>query len=159
MDVPGVAETFGDEVALLGALQLRWHTRLAGHVERRLMDQPTDLESAVLRGWREAAAELAGVRAILDACVEQPSSPAMRDMLGTANRKDWALMAAMAGQASPGDARAAAVGRELERRARAAYRPRTASAPRQDRAGRPAGRRRSDTRPNLIGRLLQHLPA
>ena len=30
LDVDGVADTFGDELALLGALQLRWHTRLAG---------------------------------------------------------------------------------------------------------------------------------
>src|SRR5687768_17251284 len=29
-DVDGVAETFGDSLDLLGALQLRWHTRLAG---------------------------------------------------------------------------------------------------------------------------------
>ena len=26
MDLIGVAETFGDELSLLGALQLRWHT-------------------------------------------------------------------------------------------------------------------------------------
>ena len=34
MELPGVAETFGDELTLLGALQLRWHTRLAGAIER-----------------------------------------------------------------------------------------------------------------------------
>ena len=38
MDLPGVAETFGDETALVAALQLRWHTRLAGRIERSLMD-------------------------------------------------------------------------------------------------------------------------
>ena len=27
MDVPGVAERFRDELDLLGALQMRWHTR------------------------------------------------------------------------------------------------------------------------------------
>ena len=32
LDVDGVADTFGDELTLLGALQLRWHTLLAGHV-------------------------------------------------------------------------------------------------------------------------------
>ena len=31
-DVPGVPETFDDELALLGALQLRWHTRLSGRL-------------------------------------------------------------------------------------------------------------------------------
>ena len=34
MDVEGVGEAFADELDLLGALQLRWHTRLAGHIER-----------------------------------------------------------------------------------------------------------------------------
>lgn len=37
LDVPGVTEAFEDDLALLGALQLRWHTRLAGHIERELM--------------------------------------------------------------------------------------------------------------------------
>ena len=32
--VDGVAETFADANDLLGALQLRWHTRLAGRIER-----------------------------------------------------------------------------------------------------------------------------
>ena len=34
LDVDGVAETFGDAMTLLGALQLRWHTRLAGRIEQ-----------------------------------------------------------------------------------------------------------------------------
>ena len=49
MDVTGVRETFGDELTLLAALQLRWHTRLSGHIERALLDHPTDLEQAVDR--------------------------------------------------------------------------------------------------------------
>jgi hypothetical protein len=32
MQVEGVSETFGDELTLLGALTLRWHTRLAGRM-------------------------------------------------------------------------------------------------------------------------------
>ncbi|HET8982469.1 MAG TPA: hypothetical protein VFN47_07265, partial [Pedococcus sp.] len=55
MELPGVAETFGDETTLLGALQLRWHTRLAGTIERELMGQPMDLESAVMTAWRKTA--------------------------------------------------------------------------------------------------------
>ncbi len=123
MGLPGVAETFGDELALVGALQLRWHTRLAGWIERELMDQPMDLETAVLSAWRRTATELAGVRAILDASTEAPTSQAMTDALRTATRKDWALMAAMAGKAGAQDSRAVAVGRDIEQRARAAYRP------------------------------------
>ena len=47
-DVPGVAECFPEETALIGALQLRWHTRLAGQIDRTLMNQPLDLEHAVI---------------------------------------------------------------------------------------------------------------
>ena len=96
LDVPGVAETFGDELALLGALQLRWHTRLAGMIERELLDNPSDTDAAAQAAWQRAAEELAGVRAILDACAENPTSPEMARMLATAHRKDRALMTAMA---------------------------------------------------------------
>ena len=47
-DVEGVAESFGDELTLLGALQLRWHTRLAGRIERELMARPMAFENAVV---------------------------------------------------------------------------------------------------------------
>ena len=48
MELPGVTETFGDAHHLVAALQLRWHTRLAGSIERALLDQPDDPESAVV---------------------------------------------------------------------------------------------------------------
>jgi hypothetical protein len=132
MDVPGVAETFGDELALIGALQLRWHTRLAGMVERELMEAPSDLESAVLSAWRKTATELSGIRAILDAYGATPTSEEMRRTLETAHRKDWALLAAMAGRASAQDAGAMVVGRRIEEKARAAYRPTVAGRHRRD---------------------------
>ena len=47
-DVEGVERVFADELDLLGALQLRWHTRLAGRIERELSSQPLDLETAVV---------------------------------------------------------------------------------------------------------------
>jgi hypothetical protein len=40
LHVAGVEETFADATDLLGALQLRWHTRLAGRIERELMAAP-----------------------------------------------------------------------------------------------------------------------
>lgn len=123
MQVPGVAETFGSELELVGALQLRWHTRLAGMIERELMDGPVDLESAVVAAWRRTAAELPGVRAILDASTERPTSVEMARALDIAHRKDWALMAAMAGLASAQDSRATALGRRIEQQARATYLP------------------------------------
>lgn len=128
-DLPGVAETFGDDFSLVAALQLRWHTRLAGRIERALMDQPMELEAAVVSAWRATADELAGVRMILDSAAAHPSSEEMADALETAQRKDWTLLAAMAGKAGPGDAGAPGVGRSLEQQARALYRP-TAPAPR-----------------------------
>ena len=151
MELPGVAETFGDELALIAALQLRWHTRLAGRIERTLMEQPSELEPAVLTAWRGTAYELAGVREILDAYATEPTSEEMRTALETARRKDWILMAAMAGKASPAEAGAARVGRALEGKARAAYNP---TAEPRHRADEDDHRRGS-----LLGRLKAHLPA
>jgi len=123
LDVPGVTDTFGDALDLIAALQLRWHTRLAGRIEQSLADQPTDPESAVLDGWRATASELAGVRLVLDRALTQPASEEAAATLRRAQDKDWALMAAMAGLAGATDAAAPSVGRELEQRARATFRP------------------------------------
>jgi hypothetical protein len=150
LELPGVAETFGDELALVAALQLRWHTRLSGRIERALMEAPTDLESAVLSAWRGTATELGGVRMILDAYAENPTSEEMRDALDRARHKDWMLLAAMAGRASAQDGRAVGVGRALEEKARAAYDPAI-----------PVGRHRAERvrRASLIGRIRSHLAA
>lgn len=116
-DVPGVTETFGDELTLLGALQLRWHTRLAGRIERELMNQPLDLEAAVVSAWRATAEELPGVLAIVDRYRAEPTSPAMADAMTRSAAKERALLAMMAGRASsPADAETA--GAAIERRAR-----------------------------------------
>jgi hypothetical protein len=119
MHLAGVAETFTDELGLVGALQLRWHARLAGEIERALDEHPDDLEAAVLTGWRRAATELPGVRAVLDAYGDHPSDERMARALTTARRKDRVLMAAMAGRASAADAGAVRMGRRLEEAARA----------------------------------------
>jgi hypothetical protein len=148
MGMPGVAETFGDEMSLLGALQLRWHTRLAGAIERELMDHPMDLEAAVMTAWRSTAADLAGVRAVLDAYTAAPRSEEMAQLLGKAHRKDWALLASMAGKASPSDGLAMNVGRRIEEQARAAYRP---GATARHRAEEPH-------RHSFLERVKAHLP-
>jgi hypothetical protein len=121
--LPGVAETFGDDLALVAALQLRWHTRLAGQVERALSEQPSDLESAVLNAWRDTARELEGVRMVLDAHEAHPTDERMAEVLRAAHRKDWLMLAAMAGKAGVHDPGAARAGRALEERARAVHRP------------------------------------
>jgi hypothetical protein len=123
MDVDGVADTFGDELTLLGALQLRWHTRLAGHIERELADQPLDLGNAVIIAWLRAAEDMPGIRAIIDHHVAHPTSPEMARATAIATAKEHELLALMAGRASaPGEA-AQRVGRGIERAARASYVP------------------------------------
>jgi hypothetical protein len=119
MDVEGVAETFGDELSLLGALQLRWHTRLAGRIERELMSQPMDLEQAVIAAWLATADELPGVLAIVDHYRAEPRDDAMALALAKSADKEHILLAVMAGRSSAQDAAAARVGAEIENAARA----------------------------------------
>jgi hypothetical protein len=155
MDLPGVAETYGDELALLGALQLRWHTRLNGAIERALLDQPSDPPGAVVTAWRRNAAELAGVRAVLDRYTETPASAEMALALDKARIADWRLLAGMAGLAGAHESHAVAVGRRLEAQARAGYLPPPPSGaePRHRAAIRPP------RHVGLIGRLRARLAA
>ena len=118
MDVSGVAETFGDELTLLAALQLKWHTRLAGHIERELVTQPLDLQGAVEVAWSNAADELPGVRKILDHYRSQPTNVAMASAMAKATAKEHILLAVMAGQSSVDDATAVPLGAKIEANAR-----------------------------------------
>lgn len=122
MDLPGVRETFGDELSLIAALQLRWHTRLSGHLEHALMSQPADTDEAVIGAWHATADDLPGTRLVLDRYRDQPTDQAMAHALRTAAAKEHVLLAAMAGQSTADPALTAAIGRELEERARATYR-------------------------------------
>jgi hypothetical protein len=122
MDVAGVAETFGDELSLLATLQLRWHTRLAGHIERELMNQPLDLPRAVEVAWGAAADDLPGIRRILDRYRAEPVDGAMAEAMRKATVKEHMLLATMAGKASFDDASAAPVGADIETRARHSHR-------------------------------------
>jgi hypothetical protein len=118
MDVAGVAETFGDDLALLAALQLRWHTRLTAHLEHAVMLQPTDTDEAVVDAWRATAEELPGTRLVLDHYRSDPLDDAMAIALRTSAAKERALLAATAGRGF-GDIRASVeAGRALEERAR-----------------------------------------
>jgi hypothetical protein len=123
LDVDGVADVFDDDLTLLGALQLRWHTRLAGRIERELMQQPMDLEKAVVAAWHATADELPGVLAILDRHRAAPHDAAMADAMAKSTAKERILLALMAGRVSAADDRAVRVGAEIERRARASYQP------------------------------------
>ncbi|MGZ4436578.1 MAG: hypothetical protein ACXVW6_02995 [Nocardioidaceae bacterium] len=155
MELPGVAETFRGRLDLVAALQLRWHTRLAGNIERELMDRPADLEGAVLTAWQTTVDDLPGVRAVLDASAADPTEPGVAAALERAHRKEWALLAAMAGRASAQDAAAARVGQALEERARASYVPTpVTTSPRHRQEPQ-----ENDERPGLIGRIRAVLAA
>ena len=123
MDVEGVAEKFDDELDLLCTLQLKWHTRLAGRIERELMAQPLDLEASVITAWHAVADELPGVRAILDNHRAEPLDAAMALAMTKSVAKEHVLLAVMAGHAAVDDELAATVGARIEDKARESYRP------------------------------------
>ena len=116
--LPGVAETFADPADLLGALQLQWHTRLAGRIERELMPQPMDLEQAVVTAWLRTVDEMPGVRAVLDRQLVEPLDETTARNAVTAAAKEHILMAAMAGRGGPDDQASVTVGERIEARAR-----------------------------------------
>jgi hypothetical protein len=126
MDVDGVAEKFRDELDLLSALQLKWHTRLAGHVERQLSTQPLDLQTRVILGWKAAADELPGVRLILDNYAANPLDDAMAVATAKATAKEHQYLAVMAGRSSLDDERAEPIGAAIEAAARDMHRGVTA---------------------------------
>jgi hypothetical protein len=122
--VPGVSATFRDALDLIGALQLRWYTRLSGALERSLASQPRDQAAAVRDAWVRTAEELPGIRAVLDAHVETPSTPEMARVLERAMATEQVLLATMAGHACGTTAnteRAVEAGRLLREEARATY--------------------------------------
>jgi hypothetical protein len=122
LDVAGVSAVFADELDLLGALQLKWHTRLAGRIEREQLHQPMDLRASVDRAWHETADELPGIRAILDEQRDRPADAAAAEIMRKSAAKEHALLAVMAGLASAQDQRAVTVGARIEDEARAARR-------------------------------------
>ena len=150
LDVDGVERVFEDEIDLLGALQLRWHTRLAGRIDRALMTQPMDLEAAVIEAWRATAEELPGIRLVLDHHREHPLDERMADVMDAAAAKEQAVLAVMAGRAGTDSTAAASVGAVLESRARAGRRP-VRRQPRSQTTSRRA--------PGLIDRLRAALAA
>jgi hypothetical protein len=151
-DVDGVSASFADDLDLLAALQLKWHTRLAGRIEREQLSQPLDLRAAVVRAWRRTADELPGIRAILDEQRARPVDPATADAMRKSTAKEHILLAVMAGLASAHDDRAAAVGARIEDEAKAGW----PASP--DRLDQRSHGHRAD-RPGLLERLKAALAA
>ncbi|MDQ4008655.1 MAG: hypothetical protein M3211_11215 [Actinomycetota bacterium] len=111
-DLDGARKAFGQPAELVGALQMRWHTRLSGAIERELTEQPWDLQQAVVHAWRGLAADMPGVRAILDAEADE-------EFMRRARRKEWTLLATASGLTGMADPQAVRIGQEVEQRARA----------------------------------------
>lgn len=148
-DVDGVTETFADDLELLGTLQLKWHTRLAGHIERQLLEQPLDLPLAVAVAWGNTCDELPGVRLVLDHYRAEPTDQAMASAMAKATLKEHALLAVMAGQGAIGgpeaEIEAAPIGALIEERARSLHHGIPTLVP--------------DVRPTFLERLRQALAA
>jgi hypothetical protein len=151
-DVDGVSATFADDLDLLAALQLKWHTRLAGRIEREQLSQPLDLRAAVVRAWHRTAHELPGSRAILAEQRLRPAAEATADAMRKSAAKEHILLAVMAGLASAHDDRAAAVGARIEDEAKAGW-PASRNA-----LDGPGPDHRAD-RPGLLERLKAALAA
>jgi len=118
MHVPGVTQNFTDELDLAGALLLKWNARLSGNIERALMREPMDLESAVAEAWRTAAEQLPGVRMVIDRCAEMPATPEMERAMNRAHDRESAYLAAAAGLSSGRSTASIEAGRRVERLAR-----------------------------------------
>ncbi len=120
MDLPGVDTFFRNELDLLGALQLKWSARLSGWIERELASQPLDLETAVIRAWRNANAEIPGLREVLDHYTAHPIDEDMARVTSKAMVKERTMLAANAGRLSflDNEEDGNRVGGEIERKAR-----------------------------------------
>jgi hypothetical protein len=118
MHVAGVTQNFTDELDLVGALLLKWNTRLSGNIERALMRQPMDLEGAVAEAWRTTAEQLPGARMVIDRCAGTPTNPEMERAMNRAHDRESAYLAAAAGLSSGRSTASIEAGRRVERLAR-----------------------------------------
>lgn len=158
-DVPGVRETFADDLALLTALQLHWHTRLGGHIERQQLRRASDLRHVEL-GWAAAADAMPGVRAILDRCREHPGDVATVTAMSRATTEEHVDLAVLAGRATRKDPRAAELGAAVEASARARRSQALSTlALRAASDGETVALAHYRPRRRLLARLLAHLPA
>ena len=148
MNLPGVTETFRGELDVLATLQLRWHTRLAGRIDRELAGQPLDLDSAVVDAWRATADQLPGVRAILDRHAADPADDETAHVMAVSTAKERQMLAVMAGRVSSTEVEphGQRIGEELEDRARAGW-------------SEPARGRRRVTQVSFVDRLKAALAA
>lgn len=104
------AAVFGDPAELLQELQALWSRRLQGRLDLALEVDEHGLEESVAAAWVHAAADLPGVRRVLD---EHADDPSLRQL----ERNELRMIAVAAGLATFDDpiARSASAGARLVR--------------------------------------------
>lgn len=70
--VEGADLAFANEVDMLFDVQMIWFQRLSGQLDRTLSAGAEDLEIVVINAWADAAAQMPGARALLDANADLP---------------------------------------------------------------------------------------
>ncbi len=88
--VEGGREAYPTDTELLFDLQMTWFQRLSGQLDRQLVESADSPETAAVSAWVNAAGEMPGARALLDAELDNPA-------LGKAFAKELTLLAASAG--------------------------------------------------------------
>lgn len=83
-------EAFADETELLFDLQMAWFQRLSGQMDRLVTEGVEAPELMAVTAWVNAAAEMPGARALLDAHRHDPA-------LAKAYAKEQSFLAASAG--------------------------------------------------------------
>ena len=83
-------EAYANETELLFDLQMTWFQRLSGQLDRLLVESVDSPEIMAISAWVNAAGEMPGARALLDAELNNPA-------LGKAFAKELTLLAASAG--------------------------------------------------------------
>lgn len=121
MDLPGVAETFRDELDVISALTLKWHARLSCNIEHALHAEPMDLEAAVAKAWRATCEQLPGIRRVIDRYTEAPTNESMAAALAIVHEKEWVRLALASGLANYASPEAAASGHRVEEKARVGF--------------------------------------
>jgi hypothetical protein len=88
--VDGGREAFSNETELLFDIQMTWFQRLSGQLDRLVSESVDTPDIMAITAWVNAASEMPGARALLDA---NSDTPALRK----AYAKEHALLAASAG--------------------------------------------------------------
>ncbi|MEO6349858.1 MAG: hypothetical protein ABIP53_04325 [Candidatus Limnocylindrales bacterium] len=86
----GGREAFASETELLLDIQMTWFQRLSGQLDRLVTDSADTPEMVAVTAWVNAAGEMPGARALLDAHVDNPA-------LHKAYAKELTFLAAAAG--------------------------------------------------------------